>query len=55
MPAEIYVFGTQYWTVVIAILLMSIGCGVFFLPVFYKLQLNTSYEVIISIYLTSSD
>lgn len=45
MPAEVYVFGTQYWTVVIAILLMSIGCGVFFLPVFYKLQLNTSYEV----------
>ncbi|CAB3377454.1 Hypothetical predicted protein [Cloeon dipterum] len=44
MPAEIYVYGTQYWSVLIAILLMSIGCGVFFLPVFYKLQLNTSYE-----------
>ncbi|XP_059468470.1 sodium-coupled monocarboxylate transporter 1-like [Neocloeon triangulifer] len=44
MPAEIYVYGTQYWSVVIAILLMSAGCGVFFLPVFYKLQLNTSYE-----------
>ncbi|KAF4533540.1 hypothetical protein B566_EDAN001025 [Ephemera danica] len=44
MPSEIYVYGTQYWAVVFAILLMSIGCGVFFLPVFYRLQLNTSYE-----------
>ncbi|XP_071451106.1 sodium-coupled monocarboxylate transporter 1-like [Hetaerina americana] len=44
MPAEIYVFGTQFTTMMIGVLGAVAGCGVLFMPVFYGLQLSTSYE-----------
>lgn len=46
-PAEIYNFGTQYWFIVFAILIHGVIVGFVYLPVFCKLQVNSSYEVII--------
>lgn len=43
-PAEIYNFGTQYLIIVPAIWLMGIVVGVVYLPVFCKLEVNSSYE-----------
>ncbi|KAG8229116.1 hypothetical protein J437_LFUL009585 [Ladona fulva] len=45
MSAEMYTYGTQYSTALFGLLTASILCGTCFMPVFYKLQLNTSYEV----------
>ncbi|XP_046397965.1 sodium-coupled monocarboxylate transporter 1-like [Ischnura elegans] len=44
MPAEIYVYGTQFTTMMIGVLGAITGCAVIFIPVFYGLQLSTSYE-----------
>ncbi|XP_046397672.1 uncharacterized protein LOC124164392 [Ischnura elegans] len=44
MPAEIYTYGTQYWTSVLGLALSTVVTGVFFLPVIHKLQITTSYE-----------
>lgn len=47
-PSEVYTFGTQYW---------FLGCSYFlgllipahvFIPVFYRLQLSSAYEVYIT-------
>uniref|UniRef100_A0A182KCM1 Uncharacterized protein n=1 Tax=Anopheles christyi TaxID=43041 RepID=A0A182KCM1_9DIPT len=43
-PAEIYNFGTQYWLIVIPILLMGVAVCTVYLPVFCSLKLNSSYE-----------
>uniref|UniRef100_A0A182P0H2 Sodium-coupled monocarboxylate transporter 1 n=1 Tax=Anopheles epiroticus TaxID=199890 RepID=A0A182P0H2_9DIPT len=43
-PAEIYNFGTQYWLIVIPILLMGVAVCSVYLPVFCSLKLNSSYE-----------
>ncbi|XP_055594641.1 sodium-coupled monocarboxylate transporter 1-like isoform X2 [Uranotaenia lowii] len=43
-PSEIYNFGTQYWLIVIPILLMGIAVCTVYLPVFCSLKLNSSYE-----------
>uniref|UniRef100_A0A2M4A5Z1 Putative sodium-coupled monocarboxylate transporter 1 n=1 Tax=Anopheles triannulatus TaxID=58253 RepID=A0A2M4A5Z1_9DIPT len=43
-PAEIYNFGTQYWLIVIPILLMGVAVCTIYLPVFCSLKLNSSYE-----------
>lgn len=45
-PAEIYNFGTQYWVIVPAIWIMGIIVAYVYLPVFCKLKVNSSYEVI---------
>ncbi|KAG8229118.1 hypothetical protein J437_LFUL009587, partial [Ladona fulva] len=42
--AEMYTYGTQYATSIFGLLLASLGCGIFFLPVYSKLQLTTSFE-----------
>ncbi|KAG8224758.1 hypothetical protein J437_LFUL005327 [Ladona fulva] len=42
--AEMYTYGTQYSTSIIGLLLASIASGTLFMPVYCKLQLNTSYE-----------
>ncbi|XP_071451827.1 sodium-coupled monocarboxylate transporter 1-like [Hetaerina americana] len=44
LPAEMYVYGTQFAAVMFGVFGATLGCGVFFLPVFYRLQLTTSYE-----------
>ncbi|XP_046396600.1 sodium-coupled monocarboxylate transporter 1-like [Ischnura elegans] len=44
VPAEVYVYGTQFATMLLGIVGATLGCGLFFMPVFYGLQLTTSYE-----------
>ncbi|KAJ8688365.1 hypothetical protein QAD02_024160 [Eretmocerus hayati] len=44
LPAEMYVFGTQYWATVIADCFVSITMAKIYLPVFYRLQITSSYE-----------
>ncbi|XP_062548311.1 sodium-coupled monocarboxylate transporter 1 [Armigeres subalbatus] len=43
-PAEIYNFGTQYWLIIVPILLMGVAVSFIYLPVFCSLKLNSSYE-----------
>lgn len=43
-PSEIYLFGTQYWLIVIAIWLSGLVVATVYLPVFLKLQVSSSYE-----------
>lgn len=44
-PAEIYNFGTQYWLIIIPILLMGFIVSYVYLPVFCALKVGSSYEV----------
>nr|XP_023012361.1 sodium-coupled monocarboxylate transporter 2 [Leptinotarsa decemlineata] len=44
-PSDIYLFGTQYWFIVIAIWLSGLVVANVYLPVFLRLQVNSSYEV----------
>ncbi|KAF2898113.1 hypothetical protein ILUMI_08055 [Ignelater luminosus] len=44
IPAEIYMFGTQYLMCSLAIIINVIIINYTYLPVFYKLQLNSTYE-----------
>ena len=44
-PAEIYVFGTQYCTAVLAYPFVMYVVGKWFVPVYFKLNISTSYEV----------
>ena len=43
-PAEIYVFGTQYIGLVLSYPLVMASAAMFYLPVFWKLNVSTSYE-----------
>ncbi|PBC25900.1 Sodium-coupled monocarboxylate transporter [Apis cerana cerana] len=43
-PAEMYVYGTQLWCVVIADSFVSLTMAVVYLPVFYGLGITSSYE-----------
>lgn len=47
-PAEIYNYGTQYWLIIVPILLMGITVSTVYLPVFSLLKVGSSYEVIFS-------
>nr|CAD7588290.1 unnamed protein product [Timema genevievae] len=44
VPAEIYTYGTQYYVVNLAILITSIVNYYVYLPVFFDLQLTSTYE-----------
>ena len=44
-PKEIYQFGTQYILLVLAYPLVMGSAAHFYLPVFWKIQVSTSYEV----------
>ncbi|CAH1155465.1 unnamed protein product [Phaedon cochleariae] len=44
VPSEVYKFGASYWLVTISIPLVAILTNWVFLPVFYKLQLISTYE-----------
>ncbi|KAK2170802.1 hypothetical protein NP493_1139g00056 [Ridgeia piscesae] len=45
-PAEVYVFGSQYWMIWIGYVIMIPVCAYLFLPVFYNLQLTSVFEYI---------
>ncbi|XP_023726534.1 sodium-coupled monocarboxylate transporter 1 isoform X2 [Cryptotermes secundus] len=44
LPAEMYMYGTQYWMVMCPEAFVSITMALVYLPVFYKLQITSSYE-----------
>lgn len=43
-PSEIYNFGTQYWLIIVPIILMGIVVSYVYLPVFASLKISSSYE-----------
>lgn len=45
LPAEMYVYGTQLWSIVIADSFVSVTMAIVYLPVFYGLGITSSYEV----------
>lgn len=45
MPAEIYTYGTQFWMVIIPKGIVILTICLCYLPVFYTLQITSSYEV----------
>lgn len=44
-PTEIYLYGTLYWLVCVTIVFVALATNYFYLPVFYELQLTSTYEV----------
>ena len=54
-PAEIYQNGTQYITLVGSYPIVMLATTTIYLPVFYKLGVSTSYEVIKRVYFWMSE
>lgn len=50
LPAEMYTYGTQLWTIVLSEWAVSLTIAVIYLPVFYNLQITSTYEVTIKMY-----
>jgi Na+/proline symporter len=46
-PAEIAVYGTQYWMISVAYCMVIPLANYIFIPVFYKLNLTSIFEVVI--------
>lgn len=46
MPAEMYTYGTQFWMILTSEFLVTGTMAFAYLPVFYKLQITSSYEVL---------
>ncbi|XP_069692129.1 sodium-coupled monocarboxylate transporter 1-like [Periplaneta americana] len=44
LPAEMYVYGTQYMMIMCPEAFVSVTMALVYLPVFYKLQITSSYE-----------
>ncbi|XP_065172488.1 sodium-coupled monocarboxylate transporter 1-like [Atheta coriaria] len=44
MPAEMYTYGTQFWMILTSEFLVTGTMAFAYLPVFYKLQITSSYE-----------
>ncbi|XP_054742352.1 sodium-coupled monocarboxylate transporter 2 isoform X1 [Anastrepha obliqua] len=44
VPAEIYSYGTQYWLIIVPVILMAIVVSKVYLPVFSTLNVGSSYE-----------
>ncbi|CAH2103531.1 unnamed protein product [Euphydryas editha] len=44
LPAEMYTYGTQLWAIVVSEWIVSLTISIVYLPVFYNLQINSSYE-----------
>ena len=44
-PVEIYLFGAQFAFSVFGLLLSTVICGIFYLPIFYRLSLTSAYKV----------
>lgn len=51
LPAEMYTYGTQFWTVVLSEWAVSLTVAIIYLPVFYCLQITSTYEVMRSLLL----
>lgn len=45
LPAEMYTYGTQFWMTLLSEIFVSIIMAYAYLPVFYKLQITSTYEV----------
>lgn len=45
LPAEMYVYGTQYAMIMLSEGFVSLTMAYLYLPVFYTLQITSSYEV----------
>jgi Na+/proline symporter len=45
LPTEVYLHGIQYVYVALGVLSMGFVMSIFYLPVFYGLQITSSYEV----------
>lgn len=45
-PSEMYVYGTQYWMVVVGYTMMIPFAAHLYLPLFYRLELTSIYEVV---------
>ncbi|XP_018804431.1 PREDICTED: sodium-coupled monocarboxylate transporter 2-like isoform X2 [Bactrocera latifrons] len=43
-PSEIYNYGTQYWLIIISVILMAIVVSKVYMPVFSALRVSSSYE-----------
>ncbi|XP_049302581.1 sodium-coupled monocarboxylate transporter 2 isoform X2 [Bactrocera dorsalis] len=43
-PAEIYNYGTQYWLIIISVILMGIVVSKVYMPVFSTLRVSSSYQ-----------
>ena len=54
-PAEIYVYGTQYVALVISYPILVAATAYMYLPVFFKLGISTSYEVVLIISYLQAD
>ncbi|KAJ8951880.1 hypothetical protein NQ318_019856, partial [Aromia moschata] len=44
IPAEMYTYGTQFWMIIASEGFVSLAMAYGYLPVFYKLQITSSYE-----------
>ncbi|KAL4715863.1 hypothetical protein ACJJTC_014595 [Scirpophaga incertulas] len=44
VPVEIYLRGTQYWASALSLIIVTFLTAVIYLPVFYRLQLTSSFE-----------
>lgn len=44
IPAEMYTYGTQFWMIIVSHSFVSITMATAYLPVFYTLQITSSYE-----------
>ncbi|KAI5632424.1 sodium:solute symporter family domain-containing protein [Phthorimaea operculella] len=44
LPAEMYTYGTQYWTIVLSEWAVSLTVAAIYLPVYYKLQITSTNE-----------
>lgn len=51
-PSEIYTYGTQYWLIVIPVILMGFAVSTIYLPVFSTLRVGSSYEVRYDVFIT---
>ncbi|XP_022118462.1 sodium-coupled monocarboxylate transporter 1-like [Pieris rapae] len=44
LPAEMYTYGTQLWAIVLSEWIVSVTIAIVYLPVFYNLQITSTYE-----------
>jgi len=44
-PVEVYLYGTQYMTIILAFIPMTAALLYIYVPVYFRLQLTSAYEV----------
>ena len=45
VPAEIYIYGTQYWLIIASYVILFPSVALVFVPVFRSVNISSSYEV----------